>query len=90
MTPPPFSGIGAIGLLLLGLVFLFIVVFLIQSIWNSTISDIFKIRQITLWEAFKILILSSILLGGSAPFHYSLSYTDGGKSTTYGLGSIKK
>jgi hypothetical protein len=85
------QSIGAIGLVLLvGLLFL-AVLFLTQWLWNTTVSDIFKIRRITLWETFKILLLSSILFGGATlPFHHSTTVTDGNTTTTYGLGIFKK
>lgn len=75
------------GLVLLALLLFTAVLFLTQWIWNSTIADIFKLRPITLWEAFKIILLSAIIFGGGTlPFHYSTTVTNGDTTTNYGIG----
>jgi len=33
-------------------------------LWNITIPDIFGIREITFWEAFRLLLIASLLFGG--------------------------
>jgi len=69
---------------------------LIRWLWNSLVSDIFALRTVTLWEAFKILLLVSVLFNGVAfPFNFFVSETmtgdDGAtKTVTYGIGSWKK
>ncbi|MCR9279438.1 MAG: hypothetical protein NXH85_15890 [Pseudomonadaceae bacterium] len=53
----------AMGLALL-FVYLAIVSFVVHWIWNSTIADVFDLRQVTHFEAAKITLLSLILFGG--------------------------
>ena len=36
-----------------------------QWLWNITIPGIFKLRKIGFWEAFRLLLISAILFGGS-------------------------
>ena len=37
---------------------------LLGWLWNITIPDIFGIRAITFWEAFRLLLIASLLFGG--------------------------
>lgn len=64
---------------------------LARWLWNSTLPSIFGIREITLWETFKILLLSAILFGGLRfPFGYTTSTPapDGGQ-VTWTIGTVK-
>lgn len=45
--------------------FYFILSGLLMWLWNITITTIFNIREITFWEAFRLLIISSLLFGGA-------------------------
>ena len=45
------------------LIWFFIALF--QYPWNCTIPGIFKIREISFWEAFRLLLISGFLFGGS-------------------------
>lgn len=54
---------GVFSMLLLGIVFLFIVSGVLMWLWNITITRIFNIREITYWEALRLLIISAILFG---------------------------
>ena len=38
--------------------------FLVQYLWNALMPDIFKLPAITYWQAFGLIILGHILLGG--------------------------
>ena len=49
----------AIALILIALVTLFF-----RWIWNMTMPEVFGIKSVTFWQAFRILILASILFGG--------------------------
>lgn len=67
---------------------------LLRWLWNSLVSDLFTLRRISLWEAFKLLLLSVVLFGGpvfSIGFNVSETTTsaDGTKTVTYGIGSPK-
>ncbi len=41
----------------------FLVVALLQWLWNITIPDVFGLRSITYWQAFRLLIIAAILFG---------------------------
>jgi len=47
----------AIGLLLL-------VTWLLQYLWNITMPQVFNLKEITYWQAFRILLIAAILFGG--------------------------
>lgn len=47
-----------------GLFFLFNLFF--KWIWNITIPDVFGLKLITFWQSFRLLIIASIIFGGSA------------------------
>lgn len=42
---------------------LFLVSALLMWLWNITISRIFNVREITYWEAFRLIIIAGILFG---------------------------
>ena len=50
----------------IGLVFLF--GWVVQLLWNATISEIFSVKAITYWQAFMLIILCKILFGS----HYNV------------------
>jgi hypothetical protein len=54
---------GAIGILI-ALVLIAILVLIFRWLWNSTMPEVFGIKQLTFWQALKILILAGILFGG--------------------------
>ena len=86
---------GWAAVLIGSLLFFLIVTLLVQWLWNSTVCELCKVPAVTLWGAFKILLLTSLLFGGfSLPFNFSVSETTTlGKATrtvTYGVGSSKK
>ena len=41
----------------------FLVVALLQWLWNITIPDVFGLKAITYWQAFRLLIIAAILFG---------------------------
>ncbi|MCP4284986.1 MAG: hypothetical protein GY792_11105 [Gammaproteobacteria bacterium] len=49
----------AVGLLLFA-----IIVVIFRWLWYSTIPDVFGIREVSFWQAVKILLLAGILFGG--------------------------
>ena len=61
---PPLSASPSIELLLLIPVFLWIITAIFQWLWNITIPGIFKLREISFWEAFRLLLISGFLFGG--------------------------
>ncbi len=44
---------------------LVLVTWLFQWLWNITIPGIFGLREITFWEAFRLIVMAGILFGGS-------------------------
>jgi len=42
---------------------LFLVSALLMWLWNITIPRIFNVREITYWEAFRLIIIAGILFG---------------------------
>ena len=54
----------------IGLVFLF--GWVVQLLWNATISEIFNVSTITYWQAFMLIILCKILFGS----HYNVKQHD--------------
>jgi len=61
----PIVGGFAFGAILMWLVMLFIFSGLLMFLWNITIPGIFRIREITYWEAFRLLIIAGLLFGGT-------------------------
>jgi hypothetical protein len=54
---------GAIGILA-ALALIAILVLIFRWLWNSTMPEVFGLKQLTFWQALKILILAGILFGG--------------------------
>jgi hypothetical protein len=40
-----------------------ILILIFRWLWNSTMPEVFGIKQLTFWQALKILILAAILFG---------------------------
>jgi len=43
----------------------FVLVAILQWLWNITMPQVFDLRTITYWQAFRILIISGLLFGSS-------------------------
>ncbi|MDQ7093103.1 hypothetical protein REC12_05835 [Desulfosporosinus sp. PR] len=54
---------GIFSMLLVWIVALFILGGVLMWLWNITLTRIFNIREITYWEAFRLLIIAAILFG---------------------------
>ncbi|MTI81467.1 MAG: hypothetical protein FH758_11420 [Firmicutes bacterium] len=58
-----FAGSFFAGIILVVLlVFLFTA--LLQYLWNITMPQVFNLKEITFWQAFRLIIISAILFGG--------------------------
>ncbi|MDL5053524.1 hypothetical protein QQ056_08210 [Oscillatoria laete-virens NRMC-F 0139] len=75
----------------------FIVIWIFQLLWNSTLPDLFGWKIISFWTSFKLILIAAILFGGGIklPFNYGESFTqtdsNGGTTTkTWSLGSQSK
>ena len=56
--------IGAVTGLVIGLVILAVITLFFRWLWNTTVPDVFGLKTLTFWQAFRILLLSAILFGG--------------------------
>lgn len=56
--------LGTVIGLAVALVIVAILVVIFRWLWNSTLPDVFGVREVTFWQAFKIMLLASILFGG--------------------------
>ena len=56
--------IGALVGIAIVLVLVAILVLVFRWLWNSTLPEVFGIREVSFWQAFKILLLAGILFGG--------------------------
>lgn len=59
--------------LLLGFVLFFGLVALFQYLWNTTMPEVFGLRVIGFWQAFRLLLLSALLTGG-AFVHFNVGH----------------
>jgi len=41
-----------------------VLVLVFQLLWNTTMPQVFRLPQITFWQAFRLLLMTSILFGG--------------------------
>ena len=64
-SSPVFNPATVVLAPLVVLALFWIVIALFQYLWNCTIPGIFKLRKIGFWEAFRLLLISAILFGGS-------------------------
>jgi hypothetical protein len=48
--------------IVIGVFVVFVLVF--QLLWNTTMPQVFRLPQITFWQAFRLLLMASILFGG--------------------------
>ena len=65
--PFPFHLIGFIVLIVV--VFVFVFSKLLQYLWNITMPEVFTLKPLTFWQAFRLLVIASILFGGPRLFH---------------------
>jgi hypothetical protein len=56
--------IGLVAGIIIGLVILAIITLIFRWLWNTTLPDVFGVKTVTFGQAFKILLISSMLFGG--------------------------
>jgi hypothetical protein len=61
-------GGGELLLIPLFIILFFIFIALFQWLWNITMPDVFNLKAITYWQAFRLILIAGILFGGT---HYS-------------------
>ena len=64
MSDPAGLVVGLIAGLILGLIALAILGLILQWLWNTTLPEVLGVREVTLFQAIKILLIASILFGG--------------------------
>ena len=64
MSPPLNSPIGLVFLLCVAIILFSIPTAIFAWLWNITIPGIFKVRPITFWEAFRLLLIGAMLSSG--------------------------
>lgn len=52
--------LGIVG----AIAFFFLVVWLLRWLWNITMPALFQLKQVTYWQAFRLMIIAAILFGG--------------------------
>ena len=60
IIPQDFANPGAAGILLI-LILIPLVVVLFQWLWNITMPQVFNLNTVTFWQAFRLLLISSLL-----------------------------
>jgi len=66
ITPMLAAGAGDLLVVVPVAIAIFVVmVFIFELLWNTTMPQVFKLGAITFWQAFRLLLLASILFGGS-------------------------
>ncbi|GBF32504.1 hypothetical protein DCCM_0700 [Desulfocucumis palustris] len=56
---------NTMGLVVLGIALLFLVVWFFQWLWNTTMPQVFNLKEITFWQAFRLILIAGILFGGA-------------------------
>ena len=56
--------ISALMGIAIGIAILLILVLIFKWLWNITMPEVFGLKELTIWQALRILILASILFGG--------------------------
>lgn len=53
-----------VGVIILGIGLLFLVARVLQWLWNITMPQVFNLKEISYWQAFRLLLIAGILFGG--------------------------
>lgn len=51
-------------LLAIGIMLVFVSTALLQWLWNETMPELFRAPTVTFWQAFRLLLMAGILIGG--------------------------
>ncbi len=57
-------GFGVIIYVLLAVVIFFLTALIFRWLWNITVPQVFGLKEITYWQAFRLLLIAGILFGG--------------------------
>lgn len=70
-----------VGGIALAVVLAFLLGFVVQALWNWLMPGIFGLPEITYWQAWGMLVLAHLLLGGGPRIHHGKDHCrDEGKS----------
>ncbi len=69
-------GMIALFFVAVGLVTLLLLTLLLKWLWNITMPDIFKINKVKYWQAFRLLLIASILFSGIQFSQSALTFFD--------------
>ena len=59
--------IGTIFAAILGVIVIFLLCsWLLEYLWNITMPEVFNLPKITYWQAFRLMIIGSLLFGGGS------------------------
>lgn len=64
MTDMTATLIGLVIGLIIGLIILAIITLIFRWLWNTTMPDVFGVKSLSFGQAFKILLIASMLFGG--------------------------
>ena len=64
MTDIAATLVGAVIGLIIGVIILAIITLIFRWLWNTTMPDVFGVKSLTFGQAFKILLIASMLFGG--------------------------
>jgi len=56
-----------------GILIALVVTLVFRFLWNTTMPQVFDLREITFWQAFRILLLAGLLCAGGAFHFFSLA-----------------
>jgi hypothetical protein len=51
---------------------IFLVPAILQWLWNFTMPDVFGLSELTYWQAFRLLLIAGILIGGPGFINFNL------------------
>lgn len=69
------------GLIIIAALFL-ILAFVLSWLWNTTMPDVFSVNTINFWQALKMMLIVSILFGGTNAYVAAPTMVTTGASVT--------
>lgn len=54
-----------VSFILLGIALLLLAAWLLKWLWNMTMPQVFGLKVITYWQAFRLLLIAGLLFGGT-------------------------
>jgi hypothetical protein len=60
-------------LIAFGIVMFFFVPALFQFLWNTTVPEIFGLKTLRYWQAFRLLLMAELLFGAGGLLHFNFN-----------------